>query len=83
MNVNTLTVIGTPLECGIDGCKEPASVSLRQVDTEGNGMQMLFCDTCWLATRRAYTPLVAHDAQSTVQDMTEALVRRQGGTANG
>jgi len=54
-----IVVIGGVLRCW--RCKAPANVMLCREEPEEGSRQINYCDTCWIAETRAYSPLVARD----------------------
>lgn len=60
-----LVVMGTPIRCDSENCTEIASVALR-VRGETANYEMNFCDLCWIAMQRIYSPLVARDEQQAI-----------------
>lgn len=65
MITQQLVVMGTPIRCDSEGCSEIATVALRVRGEQAN-YEMNFCDLCWLAMHRIYSPLVQRDEQSAV-----------------
>jgi hypothetical protein len=56
-----IVVIGGVLRCW--RCKAPATVMLCREEPDEATRQINYCDTCWIAETRAYSPLVARDEQ--------------------
>lgn len=71
-----LVIIGEPIPCDRRGCGEPASVLLREHDEDGDAIGIAYCDTCWLAVRRLYSPLTAQDAVRAQSEAERAIVFR-------
>lgn len=68
-----LVVMGTPILCDSENCQEVATVALR-VRGQNANYEMNFCDLCWLAMHRIYSPLVARDEAQ----LSEAVERLYG-----
>lgn len=68
-----LIVIGDVLECGQDDCSEPGAVLLRQKHEDGEDCQVLYCETHWLAARRAWAPVTAHDAIEAMAEVARLI----------
>jgi hypothetical protein len=66
-----LTIIGDAMQCGQRGCDNDATVMLRQINEDESRDCILYCDLCWLAFRRAYTPLTAHDATQAIIGLSD------------
>lgn len=66
-----LMIIGEVVTCGQRDCREVATVMLRQRNEDDSLDCILYCDLCWLALRRAYMPLTAHDATQAIDGLSE------------
>jgi hypothetical protein len=67
-----LVVMGTPILCDSEQCSEMATVALRVRGATAN-YEMNFCDLCWLAMQRIYSPMVARDEQTAISEAVKIV----------